>query len=60
MSHDSVGFGCLGVLHTALVGGWSLGVGTCIGCVDMIYVPVFEFVVSVSVLSVYSVVMEWM
>ena len=60
MSHDSVGFGCLRVLRTALVGRWSLGVGTCIGCVDMIYVPVFEFVVSVSVLSVYSVVMEWM
>jgi len=60
MSHDSVGCGCLRVLCTALVGGWLLGVGTCIGCVDMIYVPVFEFVVSVSVLSVYSVVMEWM
>ena len=60
MSHDSVGFGCLGVLRTALVGRWSLGVGTCIGSVDMIYVPVFEFVVPVSVLSVYSVVMEWM
>ena len=60
MSHDSVGFGCVGVLRTTLVGGWSLGVGTCIGSVDMIYVPVFEFVVSISVLSVYSVVMEWM
>ena len=59
MSHDYVEIGWLGVLCTALVGR-SLGVGTCIGCVDMIYVPVFEFVVSVSVLSVYSVVMEWM
>ena len=60
MDHDSVGCGCVGVFCTALVGRWSLGVVTCIGCVDMIYVPVFEFVVSVSVLSVYSVVMEWM
>ena len=60
MSHDSVGFGCLGVLRTALVDRWSVGVGTCIGCVDMIYVPVFEFVVSISVLRVPSGVMEWM
>ena len=60
MSHDSVGFGCSGVLRTALVGKLLLGVGTCIGSVDMIYVPVFEFVVSISVSSVHSVVMEWM
>ena len=39
----------------------SVGIGwTCIGSVDMRYVPVFDFVVSVSVSSVHSVVMEWM
>ena len=59
MSHDSVGIGWLGVLRTALVG-CLLGVGTCIGSVDMRHAPVFEFVVSIRVLSVYSVVMEWM
>ena len=59
MSHNSVGIGWVGVLHTALVGRL-LCVGTCVGSVDMIYVPVFEFVVSISVASVYSVVMEWM
>ena len=59
MSHDSVGIGWVGVLRTALVGR-SLGVGTCIGSVNMRYVPLFEFMVPISELSVHSVVMEWM